>query len=177
MSNKPLRRNNESSQPKINPESPKADNDSRYKREGSFKNTMLEHIQSLSKGQKLQDYSVRDLVKDAEQLGHHLKEIGLKTNQVRRFLDALNRLKFELNKNQTHQDISIIENDLLMLQPKLAYAAERQRRDKDKTSPVDPLKDVVIEAIPRIESPEDFNRLVQIVEAIIAYHKAAGGEN
>jgi CRISPR-associated protein Csm2 len=176
MLNKPLKKNNDSSQPKAGLESPKADNASRHKRGGIFKNTMLTHIQSISKGQWLQSYSVRDLVQDAEELGSHLKNIGLKTNQIRKFLDALNRLKVELYRDPQNQGISVIKNDLLMLKPKLVYSAARQR-DRDNNSPVDPLKDVILEAIGRIDSPEDFNRLVQIVEAVIAYHKAAGGEN
>jgi CRISPR-associated protein Csm2 len=56
-----------------------------------------------------------------------------------------------------------------MLMPKLAYAVDRQQAAK-------PLQQVIDAAIDRVHSMDDFDRLVQFVESIIAYHKAAGGE-
>jgi CRISPR-associated protein Csm2 len=58
----------------------------------------------------------------------------------------------------------------VLLKPKLAYAAARQRAVK-------PLSDVMSVAIDKVYDLKDFERLVQMIESIIAYHKAAGGEN
>ena len=62
-----------------------------------------------------------------------------------------------------------IEPEIVLLKPKLAYAAARQRSAK-------PLSDVMSIAIDNVKTVEDFKRLVQFVESIIAYHKSAGGK-
>ncbi len=152
----------------------------------------------------LSDYDIRQLVKDAKYLGEKLKADGLKTNQVRKFLDAINRIKAEtldqdqkfldainrikaetLDQDQKFLDainrikaealdkdpdqFEIIKIPIVLLKPKLAYAAARQKEAKS-------LQSVLDAAIDRVHSVKDFNRLVQLVESIIAYHKAAGGE-
>jgi len=45
----------------------------------------------------LKSYPIRNLVKDMEAFGQFLKEGGLKTNQIRKFLDTVNNIKLELN--------------------------------------------------------------------------------
>ncbi|MGI2903295.1 type III-A CRISPR-associated protein Csm2 [Tolypothrix sp. VBCCA 56010] len=167
-------------------------------------------IKSLQGG--LKDYPIRDLVKHAEDFGPYLKQQRLETNQVRKFLDAVNQIKASLTQDddenikkiqeqaeaekqklqlnikdnkeiddkirkiQTDADkrkdklrFSKIETDIVLLKPKLAYAAARQRAAK-------PLSDVISDAIDKVYSKEDFERLVQLIESIIAYHKAEGGK-
>ncbi len=114
----------------------------------------------------LQTYLIRDLVNQAEKFGPYLKQQGLKTNQVRKFLDAINRLKSVLAQEN---DFSKIENEVILLKPKLAYAAARGKA-------TNPLSKVMSKAIDKVKSKEDFERLVQFIESIIAYHKAEGGE-
>lgn len=113
----------------------------------------------------LQDYPIRDLVNHAKEFGPYLKQQRLETNQVRKFLDAVNRLKTELAEKG---EFVAIEIEVVLLQPKLAYAASRQKAAK-------PLSDVISTAIDKVHSKEDFERLVQFIESIIAYHKAEGG--
>jgi CRISPR-associated protein Csm2 len=120
------------------------------------------HIDSLK---SLSDYSVRDMVKHAEPFGLALRQQRLETNQIRKFLDAINQLKAEL-VNNTFEDI---EAEVILLKPKLAYAATRQNA-------VEPLQRVMSAAIDKTFDSDDFNRLVQLIESIIAYHKAAGGK-
>lgn len=115
---------------------------------------------------KLKDYPIRELVKHAEQFGPYLKSQRLETNQVRKFLDAINRLKAVLADTG---DFSKIETDIVLLKPKLAYAAARQKAAK-------PLSEVMKVAIDAVHNKEDFERLVQLIESIIAYHKAEGGK-
>lgn len=121
-------------------------------------------INSLTEG--LQKYPIRDLVKHAEEFGPYLKQQRLETNQVRKFLDAVNRLKADLTETG---DFAKIETEVVLLKPKLAYAAARQRAAK-------PLGEVMSAAIDKVHSKEDFERLVQLIESIIAYHKAEGGK-
>jgi len=136
----------------------------------------------------LKDYSIRDLVKHAQEFGPYLKEQRLETNQVRKFLDAINRLKVKITQNADQSDqnteeknkkvlskeesnkkvFSKIEPEVVLLKPKLAYAAARQPAAK-------PLSKVISVAIDKVHSIEDFERLVQFIESTIAYHKAEGG--
>jgi CRISPR-associated protein Csm2 len=117
------------------------------------------------------EYCIRDLVKDAEQLGGDLKRGRLETNQVRKFLDAVKRIKANLIDETTtdKEQFEIIKVDIVLLKPKLAYAAARQKS-------AEPLQAVLDISIDRVHNLLDFERLVQFVESIIAYHKAAGGK-
>jgi CRISPR-associated protein Csm2 len=134
---------------------------------------MIQTIRSLKDGQ-LRNYEIRQLVKEAELLGTYLKDQGLKTNQIRKFLDAVKRLKVKLAQDK-EESFSVIEDELFLLKPKLAYAAVRQQ-DRG-SNPVKPLSDVISEAIDKVKDSPDFYRLVQLIESIIAYHKAAGGKD
>lgn len=125
---------------------------------------IVKTINNLTDG--LKTYPIRDLVKHAEEFGPYLKQKGLETNQVRKFLDAVNRLKADLAETG---EFAKVETEVVMLKPKLAYAAARQRAAK-------PLNEVMSAAIDKVHSKEDFERLVQLVESIIAYHKAEGGK-
>jgi hypothetical protein len=44
----------------------------------------------------LQEYPIRTLVKDTEEFGKYIKNRNLRTNQIRKFLDAVNRIKLDL---------------------------------------------------------------------------------
>lgn len=138
-------------------------------------------IQRITNLDHFKDYEIRALVEDAEELGYKLADSGLKTNQIRKFLDAINRIKanlIEVRKSRYFADEQIareyyfeqIKIDIVMLRPKLAYAAGRQ-------SSIKPLQEVLCLAIHRVKCISSFERLVQFVESIIAYHKAAGGKS
>lgn len=130
----------------------------------------------------LKYYPIRTLVKEAEEFGEYLqkqKPKELKTNQIRKFLDTVNQLKFEIyikikevkpdSGVITLEDFPKIYSKLVLLKQKLAYASARQ-------DAVKPLKEVMDAAIDKVEDSEDFERFFQLIESIIAYHKAAGGE-
>lgn len=127
-------------------------------------NQIIEKIKSLKN--ELKAYPIRELVEHAEAFGPYLRKQRLETNQIRKFLDAVNRLKAELAETG---DFAKIETEVVLLKPKLAYAAARQRAAK-------PLSEVMSVAIDAVHSKEDFERLVQLIESIIAYHKAEGGK-
>ena len=136
----------------------------------------------------LKDYPIRDLVKHAQEFGPYLKNQRLETNQIRKFLDAINQLKARLAQDEGENErikqikddqekeelrkklkFEKIEADVVLLKPKLAYAAARQNAVKS-------LSKVMSAAIDKVHSKEDFERLVQLIESIIAYHKAEGGK-
>jgi CRISPR-associated protein Csm2 len=130
----------------------------------------------------LKAYPIRELVNHAQEFGPYLKHQRLETNQIRKFLDAVNQLKAkfaqdegdEIEKAESKEDknklrFAKIEDEIVLLKPKLAYAAARQKAAK-------PMSQVMSVAIDKVHSAEDFERLVQLIESIIAYHKAEGGK-
>jgi CRISPR-associated protein Csm2 len=132
---------------------------------GDITATIIKQIAALSGG--FSSYPIRTLVEHAEEFGSYLEKNQLKTNQVRKFLDAVNRIKADLPEDG---DFSKIETDIVLLKPKLAYAAARQ-------SSVQALSRVMSAAIDQVRSIDDFQRLVQFLESTIAYHKASGGRD
>ena len=143
--------------------------DNRQQNDQSEQNDVVKKMVQTMRGLKqdgLKAYPVRDLVQNAEMFGHELVNQGLKTNQIRKFLDAINQLKAKL----VDTSFADIKDETILLKPKLAYAAARQNAIK-------PLNQVISEAIDIVEDEKDFYRLVQLVESIIAYHKAFGGKN
>jgi len=136
--------------------------------------TMVDKINNFHSG--FHEYDIRDLVNHTEILGKELVRKQLKTNQIRKFLDAVKRLKSNLDKNDK-RDINVIKDDLFFLQPQLAYAAARQQKNPRDPGPVAPFKQVLEAAIKQVKTTADFDKFVQLVESIIAYHKAAGGQD
>ncbi|TAF72067.1 MAG: type III-A CRISPR-associated protein Csm2 [Flavobacterium sp.] len=111
----------------------------------------------VKSGNNLSNYPIRKLVKQADELGSYLKQQGLKTNQIRKFLDTVNRLKIQVklalqgnfktsNSRENIEDeeseiiflkdFPKIDTELVLLKQKLVYAAARQ-------SAVNPLKEVI----------------------------------
>lgn len=98
----------------------------------------------------------------------------VKTNQLRNFYSAIVaiRTKFRSEKTVTAQ----IERDLILLKPKLAYAAGRQPRVK----PFYELMKQAIDTTVKIEEtkkPLALQNLISITEAIVAYHKFLDPKN
>lgn len=102
------------------------------------------------------------------------KDDGVKTNQLRNFYSAIVaiRTKFKSAKAVNAQ----IERDLIMLKPKLAYAAGRQQ----KVKPLYDLMKKAIDATIKIQEsnkPLALQNLISITEAIVAYHKFLDPKN
>lgn len=124
----------------------------------------------IGKLSSLSMYEIKDLVEDTEELGKHLVS-DVKTTQIRKFLDATNRLRF--NPNRKTNFTTVIKGELQLLRPKLAYAVGRQNK---KNKGIEDLKTVIECAIEMVKNPDDFIRFLQLIESIVAYHKFAGGQ-
>ena len=135
-------------------------------------------------GKKLQDLAdirASDLVDIAQQTGRFLcggkyrdtkkkepQTVNLKVNQVRRFLDAVRRIESVVKGKEFD---STIEDSITLLRVKLAYAAGREEHVK-------PLMNVLDPAIRSgAKSQPNFEKLLRLVEGIIAYHRFYGGTN
>jgi CRISPR-associated protein Csm2 len=115
----------------------------------------------------LKNLSADEIVDIAKKMGGYLKEIDLKTTQIRRFLDGIRRIDVQSNKGKNFNSDMVI-----LLKPKLAYAAGRDEKR------VRPLMQILEPAITAgAKSYEDFKRLIALVEGIVAYHRFYGGKD
>jgi len=104
----------------------------------------------------------RALVELAERVGRQVKNEGLTTNQIRNIYGLVK--KMEMKGFSAHE--------LMMLKPKMAYAAARASGRGAQI-----LSKVLSHAIDAVGSDASkFPRFVDLFEAILAYHKAAGGK-
>ena len=99
------------------------------------------------------------LVTAAEDLGRKLSG-NLNTSQIRKVYSAVKKIQMSREFNR---------NELIMLKPKLAYASARNKS-------VEKLKVALTEAIDHVDDNDKFKNFVDFFEAILAYHRAHGGE-
>ncbi|MEW6504976.1 MAG: type III-A CRISPR-associated protein Csm2 [Chloroflexota bacterium] len=128
-----------------------------------------------------QDATAELLVKQADQFGRELKDLGLSTSQIRSLFGEVRQIQGEWavarqkGSNATAERQKVLRR-LILLKPKMEYRARRERGQAVRAL-VDVLKpalDAVTKA-PVDKQDEYFNRFVEFFEAILAYHKAYGG--
>lgn len=104
------------------------------------------------------------LVNLAENLGATLQKRGLTTSQIRNVYGMVKKMEM--------QGYERSKADLILLKPKLAYAAARPQAKQGTKD----LKTVLTMAIDAVKDEGSFERFVSFFEAILAYHRAAGGK-
>jgi CRISPR-associated protein Csm2 len=115
----------------------------------------------------LKNLSADELVNIAKKMGEYLKENGLKTTQIRKFLDSIRKIESQSDKGKKFNPDAVI-----LLKPKLAYAAGRD------WNRIKPLMEVLEPAITAgSKGYDDFKKLVALIEGIVAYHKYYGGQD
>jgi len=96
---------------------------------------------------------------------------GLSTNQIRKVFGEIKRIEMKLSNKS--EEWSNLQSDFLLIKPKMAYSAKR-----DKTFPAECLYEIVAKSIDIIDKTneekkiESFNNFSKLFEAIIAYHRA-----
>lgn len=114
--------------------------------------------------QKDEETIVQEMVNEAERLGRRFaQENKVTTSQIRNIYGTVKKLEMRGWDIQT-------KRQLLLLKPRLAYAAGRHGGG------VVELKDIISIAIDHVNNEADFKRFCQFFEAILAYHKAHGGK-
>ncbi len=122
------------------------------------------------------------LVHWADRLGKSLKDMGLTTNQIRALFGEVRQIQADWSINRQRAF-----RRLVLLRPKMAYRARKERGKavEELVAVLDPALDYVIKAQPRPkdQSPgsgnnqdDNFQRFAEFFEAILAYHKAYGGQ-
>lgn len=115
---------------------------------------------------------VSDLVRKAEDVAKTFIADKLKTNQIRNFYSAITRMRVEFE--QSKGDYDKVKNQLIMLKPKLAYAAGRQTAVRAH------FYEFMTGAIEEVGKAQDKTEALKnfflLVESVVAYHKYHGGE-
>ena len=113
-----------------------------------------------------------DIDSIGEHYGHKLadRRDGIKTNQVRNIFSSVSALRTKLKtEKKWNEDL---HTQLVLIKPKLAYAAGRQRN-------VRPLYELLSQGITATVNSKDkekgLENFIQLVETIVAYHKFYGG--
>jgi CRISPR-associated protein Csm2 len=114
-------------------------------------------------------------VQEAEALGKDLAR-KLSTSQIRNIFGTVRRIEMtwpDEPKNEDEEKAAAqAKRELLLLKPKMAYQAKRERGRGVQT-----LVDVLTGAIDLVEGDRQrFQHFVDFFEATLAYHKAHGGK-
>lgn len=92
------------------------------------------------------------------------RDTKLTTSQIRKFFGEIKRIQ---------ADFANCKEDIVLLHPKIAYAVGRA----DGSSKIRDFYNLTSPLIFEIqEDKKKFKTFVTIIEAIVAYHKAAGGK-
>jgi CRISPR-associated protein Csm2 len=93
----------------------------------------------------------------------------LSTSQLRKFFGQLKRIQAE---GYNEKKVS----ELLMLKPQLAYAVGRDIKNNRNQTKITDFEKHISPLIGEIKEKQHFNNFVNLIEAIVAYHKAKGGQ-
>ncbi len=113
--------------------------------------------------------SAKALVEWAQKLAQQLRE--LKMAQVRDIFDELRQIE-----SLWTRDPKSAVHRLHLLKPRLAYRAARIKELRPLAQVLEQAVEVVAEAGTDEAKRERFRRLMEFAEAVVAYHKAYGGE-
>ncbi|SFM73945.1 type III-A CRISPR-associated protein Csm2 [Thermodesulforhabdus norvegica] len=135
----------------------------------SVKGPLDEHVETFKKElRRLDELTADRLVEIARVVGEDLKVRDIKLNQIRRFLDGVRKVEADLSRRDA--DFSRVRDKIVLLQPKLAYAAGRHSELRKFAE--------ILEAAVRsgAEKEENFWKLLRFIEGVIAYHRFYGGK-
>ena len=122
------------------------------------------------KGYIVRNDTAREMVQYAQRLGKELKQENVTTSQIRNAYGKMKKLEmFGWEGARTQREV-------LLLKPRLAYAAGRHGDKRKDQQGLYKLQEVMNQAIDSVTDEESFQRFCQFFEAIVAYHKAAGGK-
>ncbi len=116
------------------------------------------------------------LVKWADTLGRDLKNAGLTTSQIRALFGEVRQIQAQWSMGQESRQKA--RRRLVLLKPKMAYRARKERGKavQDLVDALRPALDEVISEKDAAKQDGHFHRFVEFFEAILAYHKAYGGD-
>jgi CRISPR-associated protein Csm2 len=118
----------------------------------------------------IQEGNTKLLVERAEQIGETLAR-QLTTSQIRNIFGTVRQIEMSWTTQATEDERRWAARQLMLLKPKLAYQARRERGKG-----VEQLAGILVPAIDLVgEDQQRFQQFVDFFEAILAYHTAHGG--
>ncbi len=118
----------------------------------------------------------KEMIESCKQFGKRFSDNDLSTSQIRNVYGEVKKIEMKNSMLKENENIEILP--LRMLLPKLAYAAARAKKKG-----TDELKDILSKGIQTVLEKEDdpkeikkrFEMFSNFFEALLAYHKAEGG--
>lgn len=114
------------------------------------------------------------LVKTADNLGRNLKNSGLTTSQIRALFGEVRLIEAQW---QIEGQQGRACRRLVLLKPKMRYRARKERGQavRELVDVLEPALDIVIQEKDEKKRETYFRNFLEFFEAILAYHKAYGG--
>ena len=115
------------------------------------------------------------LVQQAEQFGKKLADARLTTSQIRALFGEVRQIQALWGMGDDQR--ARARRRLILLKPKMAYRAKKERGAavRDLVEVLTPAVNLVAEEKDPARQNANFNRFVEFFEAVLAYHKASGG--
>jgi CRISPR-associated protein Csm2 len=114
-----------------------------------------------------------EIVAKADEVAQMLIKDKLKTGQIRNFYSAVTRMRTDFS-NKDEGYMKVLQKDITMLKPKLAYAAGRQTAVRATFYPT--MRNAIDGIIKSNYNEDAFENFFMFAESIVAYHKFYGGE-
>ena len=106
-----------------------------------------------------------EMVSFAERCGQELVNGGLTNSKIRSIYGEIKRI-------QGVKDFAKSKPSFFLLKPKVAYAYGRERGNAGLKL----FKEVFDSAFPYVSDDKTFNNFCNLMEAVLAYHRAFGGK-
>lgn len=157
---------------------------------GSYQQPTSPNYDKQFKDEWISEKIKMECIDFTEKFGEYLAKNGLTTSQIRNVYGEVKRIELkspiktiEQEKEGKKEKVKIFDGDFeqetsfLLLKPKIAYAAKRkggQAMDEFKK-----VMDLAHKATQKDNTTDagSFKRFCEFFEAILAYHKAAGGRD
>lgn len=106
----------------------------------------------------------KEMISFAEEAGKYMKENSLTTSQIRNIYGEIKRIQMNTYEKK--------KSDFFLLKPKVAYALGRNKDNKG----LQLFKDIFDRLSPFVSDEKSYHNFCNLMEAILAYHKANGGK-
>lgn len=121
-----------------------------------------------------------DTIQFAQDFGAHLCDLqgdrigreALTTSQIRNFFGEVRRIQSKIQQSGFTNN----RTAFLLIRPKLAYA-EAKVKSKQGKSRIEDFRKVMENAHKAVVKDSDFQRFVDFLEAVLAFHKFYGGRD
>lgn len=123
----------------------------------------------------IKEENQKDMIYSCGALAKRFKEGDLTTSQIRNVYGEVKKIQMKNSMLKENEKIDVLP--IRMILPKLAYSAARAKKKGTEE-----FKDILTKGIETVLENEDFNELkkrfemfANFFEALLAYHKAEGG--